>query len=38
MKKFTLILMLIAIIPVAKAQTILKPGDIAIVQVNFNRN
>ena len=38
MKKFTLILMLIAIIPVAKAQTILKPGDIAIVQVNFSRN
>lgn len=36
MKKFTLFLLLFAVLQIAKAQTVLKPGDIAIVQVNYS--
>jgi len=38
MKKITLFVLLLAIIQIAKAQTVLKPGDIAIVQVNYTFN
>ena len=38
MKKITLFVLLLAIIQIAKAQTVLKPGDIAIVQVNASYN
>lgn len=38
MKKITLFVLLLTIIQIAKAQTVLKPGDIAIVQVNYTFN
>lgn len=34
MKKFTLLLLLFAVFQIVKAQTVLKPGDIAIVHIN----
>lgn len=38
MKKITLFVLFLAIIQIAKTQTVLKPGDIAIVQVNYTFN
>jgi hypothetical protein len=38
MKKITILLLLIAIMQIAKAQTVLQPGDVAIVQVNYTYN
>lgn len=38
MKKFTLLLLLFAVFQIVKAQTVLQPGDIAIVQVNASYN
>lgn len=38
MKKITLLLALLAILQIVSAQTILNPGDVVIVQVNFSQS
>lgn len=38
MKKFTLLLLFIAVFQITKAQTTLQSGDVAIVQVNYSYN
>ncbi len=38
MKKFKLLVLLLAVFLVSKSQTVLQPGDVAIVQVNYTFN